>query len=289
MKLLKYLILILAILEIATRITLISDFPLYDANNKIGYIPKANQNGRFLWTHDWQFNEYHMGADAFKPTNNEDILLIGDSIVYGGNPLKGPERLGQNLQKKLNLAVWPISAGSWGMRNELIYLKSNLEVVKNVDTIIFVWNSGDFDKASSWSCEATHPTHEPISAFLYAFQKYVYNWDKCNGEIKPEFLVPDGDWHKKLKAFMDSPEMKNKKVKAFLYPYVNEEKDMNLLRKKLDKHINEIHQAGISNIISVGHDSRWNTTYYRDDVHPNAKGNEVLAAIIYKPELKDLF
>jgi lysophospholipase L1-like esterase len=83
--------------------------------------------------------------------------------------------------------------------------------------------------------------------------------------------------------------MKNKKVEAFLYPDVNEEKDTKLIKEKLDIHINEIHQAGISNVISVGHDSRWNTNDYRDGIHPSGKGNEILADIISKPEPQDLF
>lgn len=280
---------ILVILELGTRLTRISDFPLYEANNKIGYIPKANQSGKFLWTHDWKFNQYHMGAEAFKPSNADDVLLVGDSIVLGGNQLKQSERLGPTLAKKLNLAVWPISAGSWAMRNELIYLNSNPDVVKNIDTFIFVWNSGDFEKASSWACELTHPQQAPISAFLYVFQKYVYNWQACSGEIKPAFLVADGDWHQELKAFIDSPAMKHKNVKAFLYPDINEENDAKLMKDKLDSHINEIHQAGITNVISVGHDSRWNARYYRDGIHPSGKGNEVLADIMAKPEALAVF
>jgi len=285
----KYLLLFFLVLEILTQVTRIADFPLYEANNKIGYIPQKNQKGRFLWTHDWKFNEYHMGADTFKPTNAEDVLLIGDSIVLGGNPLKERERLGPTLQRKMNLAVWPISAGSWGMRNELIYLNNNPEVVKNIDTFIFVWNSGDFDKASSWSCEGTHPKKAPISAFLYVFQKYIYRFQGCTGEIKPEFLVPNGDWHKELRAFMNSAIMKNKKVSAYLYPDINEERDVSLIKEKLDSHINEIHEAGVLNIVSIGHDSRWNIKNYRDGIHPSGKGNEFLADIISKPEAQSVF
>jgi hypothetical protein len=281
---LKYLAIAFLILEIGTRLTRISDFPIYDANNEIGYIPKASQHGKFLWTHDWIFNEYHMGADTFKPSNAEDILLIGDSIVLGGNPLKESERLGPTLQRKINRAVWPISAGSWGMRNELIYLKSNPDVVKNIDTFIFVWNSGDFDQASSWSCEITHPKHPPISAFLYALQKYVYSFQKCNGEIKPDYLVASGDWHEELKAFINSAEMKNKKVVAYLYPDINERKDANLVEEKLDSHINEIQQAGIKDVISIGHDPRWGLSNYRDGIHPSGQGNKVLADIIANPK-----
>ena len=285
---LKYLAIAFLILEIATRLTRISDFPIYDANNEIGYIPKASQHGKFLWTHDWIFNEYHMGADTFKPSNAEDILLIGDSIVLGGNPLKESERLGPTLQRKINRAVWPISAGSWGMRNELIYLNNNPDVVNNIDTFIFVWNSGDFAQASSWSCETTHPKHPPISAFLYAFQKYVYNFQKCNGEIKPEYLVTGGDWHTELKAFISSSAMKNKKVVAYLYPDINEQKDTNLMQQMLDSHIHEIHEAGIKDVISIGHDPRWELNNYRDGIHPSGQGNKVLADIIANPQIQSV-
>ena len=285
---LKYFILFLLVIELVTRVTRISDFPLYDANNKIGYIPQANQKGRFLWSHDWKFNEYHMGADSFKPSNDEDLLLIGDSIVLGGNQLKESEKLGPSLQGTLNVAVWPIAAGGWSMRNELIYLNSNPEIVRNIDTFIFVWNSGDFDQASSWSCEITHPLHAPISAFFYVFQKYVYSFHNCTGDINPELLVPNGDWQEELKGFINSAEMKNKKVVAYLYPNLNEEIDAALMKSGLDNHINEIHQAGISNVISIGHDSRWSIKYYRDDIHPNGIGNKALAKIISEPEAKSI-
>jgi hypothetical protein len=180
-RVLKYFLAIFLILEIVTRLTRISDFPLYEANNKIGYIPQSNQKGKFLWTNDWIFNEYHMGANTFKPSNAEDILLIGDSIVLGGNPLKETEKLGPSLKRKINAAVWPISAGSWGMRNEIIYLNSNPDVVQNIDTFIFVWNSGDFDQASSWSCDLTHPTHAPISLYCLFLKNTFITLENVQG------------------------------------------------------------------------------------------------------------
>jgi lysophospholipase L1-like esterase len=281
-KAFKYFLAIFLILEVGTRLTRISDFPLYEANNKIGYIPQSNQKGKFLWTHDWRFNEHHMGANTFKPSNAEDILLIGDSIVLGGNPLKEAERLGPSLERKINATVWPISAGSWGMRNEIIYLNSNPDVVQNIDTFVFVWNSGDFDQASSWSCDLTHPLHAPISSLLYVFEKYIFNFEKCTGVIKPEFQVPNGDWHEELKTFIKSPVMKNKKVIAFLYPDINEEANTQLIETRLDNHMNEIYQTGISKVISIGHDPKWGKKYYRDGIHPNSEGNNVLSDIISK-------
>ena len=155
---------ILVLIEVGLRTSGIIDFPLYDANSIIGYIPKPSQNGSFLNKNVWQFNSLSMGASEFKPTNTIDTLLIGDSVVLGGNPYRQEDRLAPQLQLETKLPIWPISAGSWGLRNELIYLKLHPEVVNSVDRFIFVLNSGDFDKASSWSCEITHPRSYPILA-----------------------------------------------------------------------------------------------------------------------------
>ena len=82
----------LAIAEGSVRALGLVDLPLYDANAQIGYIPAANQQGSFLNKNDWQFNALHMGAPAFAPDPARDVLLVGDSLVYGGNTYRQPEQ-----------------------------------------------------------------------------------------------------------------------------------------------------------------------------------------------------
>lgn len=36
----------------------------------------------------------------------------------------------------------------------------------------------------------------------------------------------------------------------------NKQKDTNFIKEKLDSHINEIHQAGIKEVLSIGHHPR---------------------------------
>ena len=47
--------------------------------------------------------------------------------------------------------------------------------------------------------------------------------------------------------------------------------------------INEIHEADIQDVISIGRDPRWGLSNYRDSTHPSGKGNRVLADIIANP------
>lgn len=286
-KILAGIVVGLVLIEIGIRASGIVDFPLYDANNHIGYIPKPNQSGSFLWLHDWQFNSLSMGAPEFKPTDKDiDILLIGDSIVLGGNPYKQVDRLGPQLQKIHGGNVWPISAGSWALRNELIYLNSHPEVVAAVDELIFILNSGDFAEASSWACEETHPRSYPVYATAYFIKKYIYNGSSC-GAISAGLKVSKGDWRVELRQFLQSEPVMKKKITFFLYPDKEEFSDDELRYQKLESHATELARVGAKKIYSVGRDLRWSSTLYRDGIHPTERGTKTLAIIINSPQNRD--
>ena len=288
-KILTGVVLGLALIEIGIRISGIIDFPLYDADNHIGYIPKPNQSGSFLRTHDWQFNSLSMGATEFRPTDKDtDTLLIGDSIVLGGNPYKQGDRLGPQLQLIHGGNVWPISAGSWALRNELVYLNLHPEVVAAVDELIFVLNSGDFAEASSWACEETHPRSYPIYATAYVIKKYIYNWSTC-GTIPTDLKVPEGDWKSELKHLLSSQLINDKKVSFFLYPDKNEFADDALQVERLESHAIELVNSGATKVYNVGRDLRWtDKQLYRDGIHPSVLGTGVLARIIYSPQKQSI-
>ena len=276
-------ILLIAI-ELGVRATKITDFPLYEANNEIGYIPKPSQSGSFLHSHSWEFNSLSMGSGPFKPSEDIDTLLIGDSVVLGGNPYRQEERLGPRLQAEIQNAVWPISAGSWSLRNELIYLKQHPEVVKNIDNFIFILNSEDFDQASSWSCDITHPRSSPTLATAYVFKKYIYNWNKCS-EPRKEFKVEPGDWKKELKNFLNDKVIEGRPVTFFLYPNKNEQAGNSPVASALEKYATDLLSSQNSSVkvYSVARDPRWSESFYRDSIHPTPEGTRILASILSTP------
>ena len=55
------LIFIIACLELIVRFLGIADIPIRLANKELGYIPQANQEGRFL-DNNWAFNDLHMNS-----------------------------------------------------------------------------------------------------------------------------------------------------------------------------------------------------------------------------------
>ena len=125
------------------------DIPLYRADPTLGYIPAPSQSGNFLNFKQWQFNEYSMGSGAFELDSRRFKILLGDSTVMGGNPLAQSERLGPQLEDLTGWQVWPVSAGSWALQNQLAYIHKYPQLLNKVDAVAIVSNSGDFDGPSS--------------------------------------------------------------------------------------------------------------------------------------------
>jgi hypothetical protein len=266
--------------ELATEVSGIVDVPLYDANRHIGYIPKPNQSGSFLRKNDWAFNELSMGTSKpFNPTDVFDLLLVGDSIVFGGNPYKQSDRLGPQIeQQSAGWTVWPISAGSWGIQNELTYLTDHPEVVAGVDAIAVISNSGDFYGPSSWRSEITHPTYKHFPAFFYAIHRYLFP-SVLAPSYRPNMLVPASDWEKQLRSIALSS---NKPIFIFFYPDQKEQSDRNLRAIQLDSRLSAVRVAAGDKVkvFQIGDDSGWSNRLYRDEIHPTVEGTTILARII---------
>ena len=174
------LVIAVLLLEAAIRVTGIVDFPIYEVNPKIGYIPAQNQSGSFLNKNRWSINEKHQCSPHWNPNQNPDILLIGDSVVWGGNPLNDPAKLGYCLQSILtDFSIWSASAGSWGILNTLAYLDLHSEIWPDLEHIVWVLNSGDYGEKSHWETDLTHPRSKPWSANSLCFTK-VYTAKAIN-------------------------------------------------------------------------------------------------------------
>ncbi|CAD5369168.1 conserved hypothetical protein [Rubrivivax sp. A210] len=264
--------------ELGVRVAGMVDLPIYHADASIGYIPAAGQRGSFLNKNDWIINSRHMGAEEFVLDPVANLLLVGDSIVWGGNPYARAERLGPQLERRIKGKVWPISAGSWSLQNELTYLQQNPDVVDKVDTIAFVLNNGDLAPASSWSCTRSHPLTRPVVALWYLADKHVLQ-RPCEG-TPPELKVESQDVAAMLAAFMAANT--TKRVIVFLYPDKQEAADETLLHSQLEAMESVLRAAGVQEVVSVGRDARWRgqPQAYKDAIHPSPHGMGVLAAIM---------
>ena len=74
-----------------------------------------------------------------------------------------------------------------------------------------------------------------------------------------------------------------------MYVGKSEEGDQKMQRSAngIEQFGKELKKVAQNPVYSVARDSRWSIAMYRDDMHPTAEGNKVLANIINKPELND--
>jgi hypothetical protein len=144
--------------EILLRLVGAVDFPVYYVDDGIGYAIQPNQAGAFFRTHSWVFNDRSMGTAAmWDPTKRPNLLLIGNSIVMGGNPYQQPEKLGPLVQSELGdrVAVWPIAVGGWTEVNETVYLERNPDVASSAEFFVWIVLRGGLSQLSQWRGDYT--------------------------------------------------------------------------------------------------------------------------------------
>jgi hypothetical protein len=276
--------------EAALRSAGAVDFPIYHVDDGIGYLPEPNQSGSFLRTHSWVFNDRSMGTrEHWNPAGHPNILLIGNSVVMGGNPYDQKHKLGPLLQRDIgaDYALWPIAAGGWTNVNEMVYLRRNPDVAASPRLFIWEYMSGGLSAPNSWHGEYVFPTKRPRYATWYVFRRYV--WPHFFPADTNE-LPPVGEVSPVYRAEFESAVNSLSRATAadrpgiiFLYP-----KESEYLRAKAGKDwlperadVNRIAAANGVTVIDIAVRPEWNAQLYRPDhTHPTIQGNAVLARIL---------
>jgi hypothetical protein len=253
---------LLALIEFEIRRSGLGDRPLYRADAVIGYIPLPLQNGRFANQHAWAFNERSMyTAQRFDTSGDaRDILLIGDSLVFGGEFMEST--VGPALARTSGARVWPIAAPSWGLANELTYLEENPDVAGGVDDIVFVVNSDDFGPASHWISDYMHPTRRPRSLALYWLgAKFLSGW-----ETSAIPVVDRGPLGRRMAQLRSKT---SARLHFIYYPSKDE-----LAANKACFDVPEFMRSYPG--YCLGQDPEWSPAIYLDEIHPQIEASPML-------------
>jgi len=272
------------------------DFPIYEVDQGIGYIPRASQEGSFLNRFSWKVNEKNMAAGSWAPNQKPDLLLIGDSIVWGGEDYRHEEKLGSALQDCLpHWSVWSVGASSWSIPNEVEYLRRNPEVVEATELVIWVLNSGDFLSKTQFLTDANTPRSRPWSANLYAIRKYILptgfkKWLRSLvNRIRPSQESAPSDpavVEDQLAEAVDALSAKGKPVLILAYPSLSElasgranERGVRTEYEKLLSRLEKIKNPG-TKVVDGCHLKGWGPEDYGDPIHPTPNGNRRLGAAL---------
>jgi len=275
--------------ETGIRLSGIIDFPTYTIGNDIGYIPKPAQSGTFLNKNSWVFNDRSMGTENhWNPAKRPNILVIGNSVVMGGNPYAQKDKVGPLIQRGVgeSYAVWPIAAGGWTNVNQTVYLEKNPDVAKAANFFIWEYMSGGLSQLSSWPGEYVFPSKKPTWASWYVLRRYLL---PRFIEFNMNDLPPTGTLHPSNLANFESAisrlaSASSKKIPGilFIYPVEAEffaaKNGVEWLPER--KVIEKIAASHGLKIVDIARHPEWNENLYRDGTHPTVKGNVVLARIL---------
>ncbi len=156
--------------------------PLSITHPIIEYMYKPNQDVYRFGNHFFT-NQYGMRTIPFnaeKGNNEYRIMVFGDSVLNGGNLTDHSELATSILQNTLDdpalkqdIIVGNISAGSWGPGNWLTYAEEY--GFFGADAIVLVISSHDYVDIPTFQPlnENTHPTEMPLSALIEGITRYL--------------------------------------------------------------------------------------------------------------------
>lgn len=278
--------------EIGVRVLGLVDFPLYSVDGEIGYVAKPDQSGAFLRTNDWYFNDKSMPIGReWDHGAHPNLLLIGNSIIMGGNPFQQRDKLAPRLQALFGdrLTIWPMAIGGWTQINEMAYLARHPDVVANADAFAWECMSGGLHGGTPWAGEYVFPTRRPVVAVWYLARRYLVpkilrsfeaSELPITGASKTEFVdrfaaAVDGLAH--------GPNGRRKGL-VWLYPTLAELKLARSGRDWLPERgqIEAIARRNGVAIVDLAASPRWTEALYSPrGIHPTAAGNAVIASILH--------
>ncbi len=289
------LIALLVLSELGLRVAGLGNFPLYVKDPQFGYAPQPDQAGRFLQKNAWMFNDRSMGvAQPWQPGERTDILLVGNSIVLGGNAYDQPDKLAPLMQSQLSAscAVWPVSAGGWSTVNEFRFLDRHPEIVAGTDFFVWEYMAHQMGGVSQWQRESTHPLSRPLWLTGYVVHKALDQRFPTAARFVVSMPDDAKPYYAEFEAMLDRLNRASGRHPAgliFLYPDRQQLEMARAGQEWLPDRL-EVQRIAASHgvvLIDLAALPQWTVELYKDGVHPTREGNVVMANILAK-ELRRL-
>ncbi|MBX3388800.1 MAG: SGNH/GDSL hydrolase family protein [Phycisphaeraceae bacterium] len=269
----------------------LGDPPLYVRDSEIEYLNKPGTYRRL--GHPIHINPWSMRSPDFpeKKTDSNElrILVVGDSVVYGGAWMRDEDTATWKLAQKLSKAagrpvvVANISAGSWGPPNELAYLERFGDF--DADAIIVVWSSHDaWDVPTFAPLGVENPTARPKSALSELVFRYVI----------PRYFRPaappqahtmeqaDASLHA-ARAILDFARSRSIPIGVVLHSTQAELSERSVEGLDAFRAVAESEGAPVFLTSSVlAAPAREGSKVYQDDIHPTPEGQTLLADLYFQ-------
>lgn len=273
--------------ELIGRYMGLNRLSLYKKDNDYEYIPLPNQN-TIVYRNKYQTNEFSMRSKPLSESDSAVVLLIGDSIIYGGNSTDQDslastileKELSQTLRKKIR--VLNISAQSWGPDNGAAYVKKHGDF--NAKFIILVYSSHDAHDNMTFKTDIGNAPYYDKNQML-AWQTIVdKGWSTVSGffetkkKNKKELLInEETEFNSGFKYFKTLSEKEGIELLVYLHSELEEIQENNYTKNGIEiiKFCEENHIPLIKGIREEKPD------LYSDQIHLNNKGQRFLSRVLY--------
>ncbi|HAX79150.1 MAG TPA: SGNH/GDSL hydrolase family protein [Cyanobacteria bacterium UBA11372] len=296
---------------VATEVTLRLAFGLgtpvlIQADPQTGYRFKPNQKV-LRFGKKVEYNQYSQRSEPItpqKPSGKLRILMTGDSVLNGGNPTDQSQTITALFKAKLaasgkNAEILNASAGSWGIGNQLGYLREFGTF--NADAVILQIGTHDLTQPKSNSANVdnhpAYPTQAPLLAIGDAWTRYL--WPALAGKLglnslgadfsaSPTSQDPDKQYQQNMQLLKEIVKLvRSKNIPVFVLFTPNRE-DL-IPKPSVPKYKSEFLRLLLSlQVPIIDSHQAWSTlpptkveTYFRDQVHLNVAGNGAIALELF--------
>jgi hypothetical protein len=282
------LVALLGLTELGLRVAGLGEFPTYLRDDQFGYIPKPNQAGRFLQRNEWVFNDRSMGvATPWQASDRTDILLVGNSIVLGGNAYNQSDKLAPLMQSQLraSCSVWPVAAGGWATVNEFRYLDRQPDVVAGANFFVWEYMANQMGGLASWSRSTLHPLERPLWLTGYVVGKALDQRFPTAARFEVKAPSDEAPYFAEFETMLERLTQASGRRPAgviFLYPDL-QQLEMARAGKEWLPDRAEVQRLAARHgvmLIDLAAMPQWKAGLYKDGVHPSVEGNAVMATIL---------
>ena len=281
-------VVLLAATEFAVRWSGLVDFPVYAKDDRYGYMPRPNQAGVFLGTNRWVFNDRGMGIDEpWTPTERIDIVVIGNSVVLGGNAYDQGDKLVPQIRRRLGpqCVAWPVATGGWNAVNEVRFLQSNPDIVDGSDFFVWEYMAQGMERPAPWSNETAFPTQRPVWATAHVIRKVLSERFPNTAPVEAHAKTDRDANGAAFEALITRLAKRGGQSTTGIIVFYPDRSELARARAGHEwlpdrSWVEGLASANRVRIIDLARDPRWIDSLYRDGVHPTSQGNAVIAAII---------
>lgn len=280
---------------------------LVQADPKTGYRFQPNQN-IFRFGKKIQYNQYSQRSEPITPQKTPGklrILMIGDSVLNGGNPTDQKQTITELFEAKLAASRHPAevlnaSAGSWGIGNQLGYLRQFGTF--NANAVILQIGTHDLIQPTSTSVVVGHhpafPTHLPLLAIQDAWTRYAWpnlalklglNSSGADFAASPTANEPDRQFKQNMQHLKGIVALvRGKGIPVFVLFTPN--RDDLLPTSRQPQYKSEfVRLLSTLRVPIIDSQATWSSlpsttleTYFRDYVHLNVPGNQAIANLLFE-------